>query len=99
MYFLITYQIDRVLRENGIIVIFDFDSTPQRREYQPYQAEKMWSYKMDFSQLFSRHPMYKLISKNFINYDQGLSIGNVHNDCSLSMIRKIMKTNAFVQIR
>jgi SAM-dependent methyltransferase len=98
MYFLITYQIDRALREHGVIVIFDFDSYPQRREYDPYEAEQIWSYKMDFSQLFSRHPMYKLISKDFVNYGKGLSVGNAHNDCSLAIIRKIEKKNAFVQV-
>jgi predicted O-methyltransferase YrrM len=98
MYFLITYQIDRAIREHGVIVIFDFDTTPQRTEYEHYKTEKLWSYKMDFSQLFSRHPMYKLISKNYINYDQGLSQGNVHKDCSLAIIKKIKKDNAFVRI-
>jgi len=98
IYFLITYQIDQVLREHGIIVIFDFDSYPQRRQYQPYKKEQMWSYKMDFSQLFTRNPMYKLIKKDFVNYEEGLSIGDVHNDCSLSVIRKISKQNAFIEI-
>jgi len=98
LYFLITSKIDKILKENGVVVIFDFDSVPQRRLYQHYKEEEVWSHKMDFSQLFTCHPMYKLIYKEYNNHEKGPSIGDQHQDCSLSVIRKLSKKTAFVQL-
>jgi len=99
LYFQICAQVDRLLRDGGVILIFDFDSIPQRANYHHCENNVVWSYKMDFSKLFSRHPMYKTISKEYINYSHGISIGDPYNDCSLAVIRKISKENAFAELK
>jgi SAM-dependent methyltransferase len=99
LYFSVVMQADRILDKAGIVAIFDFDSYPQKRKYHHYEKQDLWSYKMDFSRLFTSHPMYKLVYKKYTHYDQGISLGDPHNDCSLAMIRKINKDNAFIQIK
>lgn len=98
LYFSIVMQTNRLLSKEGFVAIFDFDSYPQRKRYHHYAKFPIWSYKMDFSSLFTSHPMYKLIFKEYVNYSEGISTGNPHNDCSLALIRKIKEEFAFVDI-
>lgn len=58
----IVSEIDKKLKSNGKVVIFDFDSkTPQANEYKHFNG--VFSYKMDYSQLFLSLPNYCLIEK------------------------------------
>jgi ubiquinone/menaquinone biosynthesis C-methylase UbiE len=58
----IVSEVDRVLNDLGFLMIIDFDpSQPHRRKYKHH--ESVWSYKMDYSQLFSVFPHYVLSEK------------------------------------
>jgi ubiquinone/menaquinone biosynthesis C-methylase UbiE len=56
-------EADRVLKDNGILLITDFD--PQFPSTSPYIHKKgLNSYKMDYSKLFLANPSYHLLEKN-----------------------------------
>jgi ubiquinone/menaquinone biosynthesis C-methylase UbiE len=53
---------DRVLRDGGLLVIHDFDpGKPRKRQYVHHDG--LWSYKMDYSALFTANPAYCLVEK------------------------------------
>lgn len=55
-------EADRVLRDNGYLVITDFDPPyPCRRKYR--HLEGVQSYKADYSKLFLANPAYVLVTK------------------------------------
>jgi len=55
-------EADRVLRDNGYLVITDFDPPhPCRRRY--HHLEGVHSYKADYSKLFLANPAYTLVAK------------------------------------
>lgn len=58
----IVSEVDRVLSDVGSLVIIDFDPVaPRRRRYK--HMDGLWSYKMDYSTLFSVLPHFVLASK------------------------------------
>lgn len=64
----IVREIDKKLKMNGKVVIFDFDSKfPQVNEYKHFNG--VFSYKMDYSQLFLSLPNYFLIEKKSWSHD------------------------------
>lgn len=59
--FAIAYHADRCLKDEGIIIIKDFAPPfPYRNDYQHYQD--VYSYKMDYSRLFSWSPSYQVLA-------------------------------------
>lgn len=60
--FRIAAEADRVLKENGILIVYDFYSPEPYRN--PYTHQPgVFSYKMDYSRLFSWNPAYKKIAQ------------------------------------
>lgn len=61
--FKIAYEVDRVLSDLGHIIIEDYHPTsfPYRNKYIYHPG--MFSYKMDYSNMFSWNPAYKIIFK------------------------------------
>ena len=58
----IVAEADRLLEDNGTLVIIDFDPTgPRQRNFKHHDG--VWSYKMDYSQLFLSFPQYVLANK------------------------------------
>jgi SAM-dependent methyltransferase len=58
----IVSEVDRVLNEDGILIIVDFDPAyPRQRKYRHYVG--VWSYKMDYSTLFTAYPHFVLANK------------------------------------
>lgn len=56
-------EADRVLSDGGLLVIHDFDpGSPRRRRYAHHEG--LWSYKMDYSLLFTANPAYALVEKS-----------------------------------
>ena len=63
----IVAEIDRVLIDGGTLVIVDFDPPkPSRRRYR--HREGVWSYKMDYSSLFTTFPQYVLAGKRSMSH-------------------------------
>jgi len=55
-------EADRVLKNGGLLVIHDFDPDfPRMRRYAHHNG--LWSYKMNYSALFTANPAYVLIEK------------------------------------
>ncbi len=55
-------EVDRVLKKDGFLMIFDFDSkTPFKNKYA--HEEGIYSYKMDYSTLFLENRNYYLVQK------------------------------------
>ncbi len=89
---------DYLLKTGGLIAIFDFDSPCQRRKYHHAPDSEVFSYKMNFNRLFDWIPYYRLIHKDVAEHDLSVSVGNIHEDCALSILRKISIANAYPQI-
>lgn len=67
-FFRVVTEADRVLAERGLLVIVDFNSTfPFRNTYM--HKAGVHSIKMDWSRLFSAHPAYALVHREFFSPD------------------------------
>ena len=87
----------RAIKDGGLVIIFDFDSTPQSTEYCHYAG--VVSYKADFAKYFTLFPFMKLIKKNIVQHkDLSISEGNPKEDCALSVIKKIPLDHAFPRL-
>jgi ubiquinone/menaquinone biosynthesis C-methylase UbiE len=63
----IVSEVDRVLADGGVLVLVDFDPPhPRRRRY--HHHEGIWSYKMNYSELFTALPHFVLSSKTSISH-------------------------------
>ena len=83
-YFRITTEANRVVREGGMVVIFDFFAeTPYRNKYG--HAENMYSHKMNFSRLFTASPCYQLMLEDFSYMGDQI---NPDNKLVVHMLRK-----------
>ncbi len=65
--FRIAAELDRVLMNEGVMIILDFYSeVPYRNEY--IHKEGVYSFKMDYSRLFTWNPTYSVLSKIITNH-------------------------------
>lgn len=86
--FKIIYEADRVLKNNGVIIIYDFYSKyPYSNDYKHLKNTR--TYKMDYTKLFLSHPNYKLIIKKKIIYDKTIK-SKKDNELCLSIVKKMM---------
>jgi ubiquinone/menaquinone biosynthesis C-methylase UbiE len=66
-HFRIIAEGDRVLRNGGALLIYDFDpSVPYRNEY--VHRPGVFSYKLDYAKLFLAHPHYALYQKRCFSH-------------------------------
>jgi len=67
--FAATAEADRVLKFGGFLAITDFD--PIHRHKRPYHhQEGVFSYKQDYSRIFTESGLYYLVSKNSFSHRQ-----------------------------
>jgi ubiquinone/menaquinone biosynthesis C-methylase UbiE len=60
-------EADRVLKDGGLLVINDFDPDyPRMRKYR--HCDGIWSYKMDYSSLFTANPAYVVVEKSSFSH-------------------------------
>lgn len=63
----IVAEVDKVLLDNGTLIIVDFDPPhPRRRQYRHHEG--LWSYKMDYSTLFTTFPHFSQSSKKSMSH-------------------------------
>jgi SAM-dependent methyltransferase len=85
-HFAIAAEVDRVLANEGHLVIYDFDPpTPYRNPYAHQPG--LFSYKMDFSRLFLAHPHYQ-ISEKRVEAHGGVGSLNPDNRVAVTRLTK-----------
>lgn len=68
--FMIAREGDRILKDGGHLVIYDF--CPAEPHSRPYKYDSMLrSYKMDYSQIWLAHPYYSLTKKVLFPHEAG----------------------------
>ena len=74
--FKIANNVDRVLQDKSWLIILDFiPPRPYRNLYHHLQG--LYSYKMDYSQIFMGHPAYQLMTRNIKTENNGTDPDNV----------------------
>jgi ubiquinone/menaquinone biosynthesis C-methylase UbiE len=85
--FRIASEADRVLRNPGWLLILDFFSpVPAQRAY--HHREGLFSYKMDYTTLFTWNPSYTLYSHQVRHHSNGTYTDDPHEWVSTSVLRK-----------
>lgn len=88
--FKIANEIDRVLSENGILIVLDFYSEQSyKNEYTHLNGIN--SYKMDYSKMFTWNPNYQLISKTITDHDNRSIVVDKNERIALCSLRKATK--------
>ena len=71
-YFQIVAEADRVLSDPGWLIIYDFfASSPRRRPYS--HREGLYAHRMEFSQLFTSNPAYRLLARHYCEHSPELT--------------------------
>lgn len=86
----------RILKQDGYIFIFDFDSPHQIQPY--HHHEGLYSYKAPFDTYFTWLPTMHLVSKNITQHNGSQSIGNPKENCALTVIKKISIKYAYPKL-
>lgn len=93
--FRIASEADRVLRDKGMIIIKDFHPPfPYKNKYS--HCDNIYSYKMDYSRLFTWNPSYTLLSNNIIGHSGIESRTIIDERISLSLLYKSVE-DAYTQ--
>jgi ubiquinone/menaquinone biosynthesis C-methylase UbiE len=88
-HFRIAAEANRVLRDGGLLVIFDFyGSVPYKNEYK--YKPGVFSYKMDYAGMFTWHPGYRLLSRKYIEHAASLTLSR-DEAVVLDILHKDMK--------
>jgi ubiquinone/menaquinone biosynthesis C-methylase UbiE len=84
--FRIAAEADRVLKDGGCVVTYDFYSeAPYRNIYK--HAEGVYSYKMDYARMFSWSPAYSVV-KSVIETHHGMDTSNPDNNIGVTVLKK-----------
>jgi ubiquinone/menaquinone biosynthesis C-methylase UbiE len=78
---------DRVLADGGFIVVLDFHvEAPYRNAYKHYEG--LYSYKMDYSKLFSWSPAYRQIYQKVFPHNSEGSLDDLDALIAVTVLRK-----------
>lgn len=87
--FKIASEADRVLKDGGRMVTYDFHAPePYRNKY--IHHEGVFSYKMDYSRMFAWNPAYKT-ERAKVETHPGMDAANPDNDIGVFVMRKDLK--------
>lgn len=78
---------DRVLRDKGFIVIYDFHPPMNLRNRYTHH-ESVYSYKMNYSKLFAWNPEYTIIYKKIFSHEKGNLFYSPNEAISVQILRK-----------
>lgn len=85
--FRIAYEADRVLKNPGWLLIFDFySSTPMKREY--HHRSGLFSHKMDYRTLFTWNPWYINVSHRVRHHSEDTYTDDPQEWVATSVLRK-----------
>ena len=85
-HFRAAWQIDRVLQDNGTVVIKDF-LVPSAYKTPYAHQPGVFSYKMSWSQMLTWHPAYSLLSRTYIEHGSTLTFAPDER-VAIDLIRK-----------
>lgn len=88
-------EVDRVLKEGGIVAIWDFDTRiPYRRSN--IHHENLWTFKDDTAKLFSGNPQYTLMEKrSFFDNEEGFT-EDMQERCAVNILYKEQIKDIFI---
>jgi ubiquinone/menaquinone biosynthesis C-methylase UbiE len=84
-------EIDRVLKNNGFLIIIDFFSEkPRRNEYAHIKDFEAWCFKQEYEKIFTSSQLYHLIDKTTLNHNTKKEDASsiFHDLMSVTMLRK-----------
>jgi ubiquinone/menaquinone biosynthesis C-methylase UbiE len=84
-------EIDRVLRNGGILIIVDFFSeTSLKNVYQHIQEFTAFSFKQNYDEVFTASKLYYLLDKSTWNHSEKVldATDNYHDKYSISLLKK-----------
>jgi ubiquinone/menaquinone biosynthesis C-methylase UbiE len=83
----IVSEVDRVLKDQGVLILIDFDPPhPRRRKYR--HRDGVWTYKMDYSLIFSALPHFILTSKTSMSHSSNTWVLDERERVALWSLRK-----------
>lgn len=89
--FKVVSEIDRVLKDGGLLVIVDFFSeTSLKNQYQHIRDFSAYSFKQNYDEIFTSSKLYYLLDKSTMNHDTKMhDAGNDHyNKYSILLLKK-----------
>jgi len=85
--FKIAAEADRVLKNKGVIIIKDFHPPfPYKNNYS--HCDNIYSYKMDYSRLFTWNPAYTLFATQILAHDGSSNRASIDERISLTLLAK-----------
>lgn len=85
--FKIVYEADHRLKDGGYIIIYDFEPPiPYKNNY--HHKEGIFSYKMDYSKLFTLNPSYSLIEKSVFSHNGNNELKSPDDRVSIQLMKK-----------
>jgi ubiquinone/menaquinone biosynthesis C-methylase UbiE len=85
--FKIVYEADKCLAEYGYLIIYDFKPPfPYKNIY--HYKEGIFSYKMNYADLFLANPSYFLVAENILSHDELYSIEDPNERISATLLMK-----------
>lgn len=85
--FKIAYEADNHLKDGGYIIIYDFEPPiPYKNNY--HHKEGIFSYKMDYSKLFTMNPIYSLMKKTVFSHSGKNELESPDDRVSIQLMKK-----------
>lgn len=89
--FQIAFEADRVIRDKGFIVILDFFNTQETRKNKYKHKDNIYSYKMDYRNLFIWHPFYECFKHKVLHHSKLSYTDDIDEWIAVSVLRKNKK--------
>ena len=85
--FKIVYEADKHLKDNGLIIIYDFEPNFPFKNFYKHKKD-IFSYKMNYSDLFLANPSYFLLEKRIMTHYGLEKIDEPNERISVSLLMK-----------
>lgn len=91
IFYKVVSEIDRVLKNGGILIIVDFFSESSlKNTYQHINSFSAYSFKQNYDEVFTASKLYYLLDKSTWNHSHKVldATNNYHNKYSISLLKK-----------
>lgn len=90
-------EADRVLKEKGYLMLIDFDTVIPYKRANVHNSE-VWTYKMQYANLFLANPQYYLVNKTNFSENGRMFSDNKQERISFNILYKEKIEDAYVRI-